>query len=183
MITLYEFQGKCVDEIEAEFAQGTRSILAVSPTGSGKTVILSEVIKRRADKTQPSLVIAHRREIIEQTARKLRDNEVDSVGIIMSGIEPRPQALVQVASIDTLRARAMNSTSMRMPLASLVGIDEAHHSTAMTYQRLIELYPEARILGATATPCRGDGRGTREHLREDDRVSAGRRAYQAWPPR
>ena len=70
----------------------------------------------------------------------------------------RPQALVQVASIDTLRSRALNGT-MQMPLADIVIIDEAHHARAKTYQRIVEAYPEAIILGMTATPCRGDGRG------------------------
>jgi superfamily II DNA or RNA helicase len=48
---------------------------------------------------------------------------------------------------------------MPMPPADLIVIDEAHHAPAMTYQRIIEAYPEAKILGLTATPCRGDGRG------------------------
>src|SRR5439155_16224989 len=67
--------------------------------------------------------------------------------------------LVQVASIDTLRHRALNGKSMQLPLANIIIIDEAHHARAKTYQRIIDAYPEAIVLCMTATPCRGDGRG------------------------
>ena len=48
---------------------------------------------------------------------------------------------------------------MRLPLADLVIIDEAHHATANTWRKIIEAYPDAVLIGLTATPCRGDGRG------------------------
>ena len=68
-------------------------------------------------------------------------------------------AAVQVASIQTPHARAIRSSKMLMPLADLLIIDEAHHACAMTYKKVIAAYPNAIILGLTATPCRGDGRG------------------------
>jgi DNA repair protein RadD len=82
-------------------------------------------------------------------------------GIIQAGDEKklRPLAAVQVASIQTLHARAIRSSAMFMPLADLVIIDEAHHARASTYQKVIDAYPNAIVLGLTATPCRGDGRG------------------------
>jgi DNA repair protein RadD len=48
---------------------------------------------------------------------------------------------------------------MLMPLADLLIIDEAHHACAATYQKILKAYPNAIVLGLTATPCRGDGRG------------------------
>jgi DNA repair protein RadD len=158
MITLYQFQLNAADDIDAGFNQGARSQLLVSPTGSGKTIIMSESARRRIARYQPGLVIAHRREIIKQTADKLRANGIEP-GIIMAEVPPSPQRLVQVASVDTLRERALNRKSMPMPLAKWVFIDEAHHAPALTYQRIIDFYPDAEILGATATPCRGDGLG------------------------
>ena len=104
------------------------------------------------------MFLAHRREIIQQTSAKLIANGI-AHGIIMAGVDPRPMANVQVASIDTLRVRALNSSAMPMPLANLVILDEAHHARAETYRRVVEAYPNAVILGLTATPCRGDGRG------------------------
>jgi DNA repair protein RadD len=157
MITLHQFQHEAVDQIERGFEECQRQLL-VAPTGSGKTVVASEVSKRAVDRHQHVLVIAHRREIIQQTHRKLFENGVQA-GIIMAGVDPRPMAAVQVASVDTLRVRALRSSTMQLPLAHLVIIDEAHHARAQTYQLIVEAYPNVKVLGLTATPCRGDGRG------------------------
>jgi DNA repair protein RadD len=157
MITLHEFQHQAVDQIESGFEECQRQIL-VSPTGSGKTVVASEVSKRAVDRHQHVLFIAHRREIIGQTHGKLLANGI-SAGIIMAGVDPRPMAAVQVASVNTLRVRALRNDVMKLPLAHLVIIDEAHHARARTYQLIVDAYPNAKILGLTATPCRGDGRG------------------------
>jgi superfamily II DNA or RNA helicase len=106
------------------------------------------------------LVVGHRREIVAQTSAKLTARGVPH-GIIQAGDDDklRPMAAVQVASIQTLHARAIRSSAMEMPLADLLIIDEAHHACAMTYRKVIEAYPDAIVLGLTATPCRGDGRG------------------------
>ena len=77
----------------------------------------------------------------------------------MAGTEPRPLEVVQVAAVQTLTARAMRSERMAKPPADLLVIDEAHHCPANTYRAIIDAYPEALLLGLTATPCRGDGRG------------------------
>jgi superfamily II DNA or RNA helicase len=159
-IVLHPFQQHAIAQIEAALAAGVTKILVVSPTGSGKTVIASELIKRAVGAYRPALFLAHRREIINQTSRKLTANSVRH-GIIMAGADKdqRPQELVQVASIDTLRARALNRETMRLPPARLVFIDETHHARALTYERVIAAYPDAAVIGLTATPCRGDGRG------------------------
>jgi superfamily II DNA or RNA helicase len=155
---LRPYQTKAVDDFEQTTAAGRCKILLVCPTGGGKTLIACELIRRANARYQRSLFLAHRREIIQQTSDKLGANGI-AHGIIMAGIDPRPMAPVQVASIDTLRVRAMNSDAMAMPLANLVILDEAHHARAETYTQIVEAYPDATILGLTATPCRGDGRG------------------------
>ena len=66
---------------------------------------------------------------------------------------------VQVASIQTLWSRAVRSEAMQLPPADLLVIDESHHAPAETYRKIIEAYPDAALLGLTATPVRGDGRG------------------------
>jgi DNA repair protein RadD len=58
-----------------------------------------------------------------------------------------------------LHARAVRAKTMDLPPAEIVVIDEAHHVRAQTYQTIIGAYPAAIIIGLTATPCRGDGRG------------------------
>jgi DNA repair protein RadD len=104
------------------------------------------------------LVLAHRRELIEQTSRKLCEVGVDH-GIVKAGYPVRPGARVQVASIQTLHARAVRTRKIALPQASVVIIDEAHHVPAGTYMRLVQAYSNAVIVGLTATPCRADGRG------------------------
>ena len=157
---LRPFQCEAVEKIESTIAEGGRRPIVVAPTGSGKTVIASEYTRREVAKYKRVLFVAHRREIITQTSDKLTANGVYH-GVILAGEERqlRPQAMVQVASIQTLHARAMRSSSMLMPLADIIIIDEAHHVRAKTYQAIIEHYPGAVVLGLTATPCRGDGRG------------------------
>src|SRR5262249_47404835 len=59
----------------------------------------------------------------------------------------------------TLWARCMRRQIMPLPPADIIVVDEAHHVVAQTYARIIEAYPDAVVLGATATPARGDGRG------------------------
>jgi superfamily II DNA or RNA helicase len=129
--------------------------LYTGATGSGKTVILATIA---AEESGPILVVAHRRELIEQTSAKLYDAGVDH-GIIQAGFSPRPSERVQLASIHTLHARAKRTRKISLPPAALLIFDEAHHVRARTYRWLIESYPGAIILGLTATPCRADGRG------------------------
>jgi DNA repair protein RadD len=160
MITLHPFQQTVVDQVEKEIEQGQRKLLLVAPTGSGKTVMGGAIINRAVERHHRVLVIAHRREIIAQTRDKLIANGV-TPGIVLAGSEKelRPFASVQVASIQTLHARAIRSNRMPMPAATWVFIDEAHHGPARTYQAVLERYPDATIIGLTATPVRGDGRG------------------------
>jgi DNA repair protein RadD len=155
MTVLRDYQ---LDAIERLNNEPARSVLIVAPTGAGKTVVGAAIIKPYADAFKSVLFIVHRRELIKQTGKKLRDLRIPH-GIILAGVKPRPLERVQVASIQTLHARAARSSRMEMPPADLIMIDEAHHSCAATYKNIIEAYPNARIVGLTATPCRGDGRG------------------------
>jgi DNA repair protein RadD len=155
---LFPFQTTAIDKIRAKIAEGYRRILLVAPTGSGKTVMASEVVSRAVRKYSRVLLLSHRREIVDHTSEKLHLFDTRH-GIIMAGVDPRPMASVQVASIQTLSARAVRRGTMEMPPADVVIIDEVHHCRAKSYQDIIELYPKAVLLGLTATPCRGDGRG------------------------
>jgi superfamily II DNA or RNA helicase len=148
-------------DIIAKFYRTTaefKRIILVAPTGAGKTVIASAIIKEFVRSYREVLVLAHRREIIGQTSKKLRDLGI-SHGIIQAGSPSTPMASVQVASIATLWHRAIRSDRMELPPAKLVVIDECHHAPARSYRKIIDAYPDTIILGLTATPCRGDGRG------------------------
>jgi superfamily II DNA or RNA helicase len=155
---LRRYQTDVITEFEARAKDGKRRVLLVAPTASGKTVVAAAVIQEFVTRRQNVLVLAHRREIIDQTSKKLTAHRIKH-GIIQAGVSPRPMERVQVASIQTLWVRAMRSHAMQLPPADLLLIDEAHHTPAETYRKIIDAYPDAIVLGLTATPCRGDGRG------------------------
>ena len=158
MIEQRPYQEKVIADFDREVAAGKRRILLVCPTGGGKTVIAAAIIKAMIERRRGVLVVAHRREIITQTSDKLRANGV-AHGIIMAGVQSRPLEFVQIASVQTLWTRAVQRENMELPVAELLVIDECHHAPAETYKKIIEAYPDAILLGLTATPCRGDGRG------------------------
>jgi hypothetical protein len=101
------------------------------------------------------LLLTHRREILKQTSFKV---PIDH-GLIQAGLNADLSYPVQIASVQTLWARCMRSDKLSLPAADVLIVDEAHHVAARTWQRLLEQYPKAQLIGLTATPCRGDGRG------------------------
>src|SRR6516165_8877242 len=153
---LRPYQAEVITKFWRAVAAGQRRIIIVAPTASGKTVIAREIIKQARSKASGSLFLAHRREILTQTSNKLR--EIPH-GVIRPGDQPRPFEQVQVASVQTLHRRAIKADAMKLPEAGLVIVDECHHVVAKSYRSIIERYPKSILLGLTATPCRGDGRG------------------------
>jgi DNA repair protein RadD len=121
-------------------------------------VVAGEVIRRTVAEGGRVLVLAHRREIVSQTSRKLTDVGVEH-GIIQAGEATPDGASVQVASVATLYVRGIRGTKIELPPADLLVIDECHHATATSWSKILAAYPNAVLLGLTATPCRGDGRG------------------------
>jgi superfamily II DNA or RNA helicase len=154
---LRPYQTKVIEDFNAAVAAGTKRVIVVAPTGSGKTVKAAAIIKQYSAALKDVLVLAHRREIINQTS-ELRLHGI-SHGIVQAGVRGRPLERVQVASIQTLHRRAIHTDKMDLPRADLLVIDECHHAPAETYRKIIQAYPDAVLLGLTATPCRGDGRG------------------------
>jgi DNA repair protein RadD len=160
MTTLRPYQSDVIGDYHAAIDRGQRRIILVCPTGGGKTVIGASIIDSLVHShiNRSVLVLAHRREIINLTSRKLHAAGV-AHGIIQAAFPTRPDEPVQVASIQTLWTRAITIGSMNLPPADLLVVDECHHAPAATYRKIIEAYPGAVLLGLTATPCRGDGRG------------------------
>ena len=155
---LRPYQIEAVAELRRVIAGGQRRIILVSPTGGGKTVVAAEIIQATVGNNKPVLVLAHRREIIQQTSLKLSGYGVEH-GIIQAGLVADPGQHVQIASVQTLWTRAMRLDRMPLPAANVLIVDEAHHAPAETYRKIIAEYPNAVLIGMTATPCRGDGRG------------------------
>jgi superfamily II DNA or RNA helicase len=158
MTQLRPYQEDVIAKLDAAIASGKRRLIIPCPTGGGKTVIAGAVIRSTVDTGRKVLVLAHTREIIKQTSQKLFDVTV-AHGIIQAGFATRPGEPVQVASVQTLWTRAVRGKRMELPPADVLIIDECHHCPARTYRRIIDAYPEVVLIGLTATPCRGDGRG------------------------
>lgn len=150
---LREYQDNLISQIADLWCQGIRRIMAQLATGGGKTVIFAALAAACVKRGKRVLVVAHREELILQAQEKLTAASGLPVGIIKAGHKPTPGALIQVASIQTLARRKL------MPEARLVIIDEAHHSAANSYAKLIEHYHNSFILGVSATPTRTDGQG------------------------
>jgi DNA repair protein RadD len=155
---LRPYQVEIIAEFERKVAAGQRRIIIVMPTGSGKTVVAAEIARKAVSNNQRVLFLAHRREIISQTSCKLFDVDLEH-GIIQAGFPSRLTEPIQVASVQTLHSRAIRGSRIALPEANLIIVDECHHATAETWRKIIAAYPSATLLGMTATPCRGDGRG------------------------
>lgn len=158
MTELRPYQVNFIADVKANVAAGRRRVLGVAPTGAGKTVIAVEIIRDAVARGKRVLILVDRREHTKQWSEKLHAAGIDH-GIVQAGFPTRPGAKVQLASVQTLHARAVRSDGMGLPDADLVIVDEAHHVRARTYRQIVDAYPNASVLGLTATPCRGDGRG------------------------
>ncbi len=156
--TLRPYQAEVIERIDAAIAAGYRRLLVVAPTGAGKTVIAAAITSAAVEDGRRVLFLAHRRELITQASGKLYAAGVDH-GILLPGFPPRLGEPVQVGSVWTVHGRAIRTSTIELPAADLIIVDEAHHSPARTYRSLLDSYPKATVIGITATPCRGDGRG------------------------
>jgi DNA repair protein RadD len=150
---LRPYQQAAVDGVRDSFRAGRRRPLLVAPTGSGKTVIFSYVTASAAAKGNRTLILVHRAELLEQCHRSLSQMDVPH-GLIASGLTPDRSQLTQIASVQTLVRRFD-----RVLPPDLIVIDEAHHATAGAWASVLAQYPNARVLGVTATPQRLDGKG------------------------
>jgi DNA repair protein RadD len=156
--SLRDYQTDVCTRVLDAISDGKKRPLIVAPTGAGKTILAVALIEDALHKGKRVLFLAHRRELIKQASNKLHAAGIDH-GILLPGYGPRPEEPVQVASIATLHARAVRSRKIHLPEADVVVVDEAHHARARMYMKLVEAYPQAVVIGLTATPCRGDGRG------------------------
>lgn len=153
---------------------GARNVLAVAPTGFGKTVLFSKILY---DHKGACAAIAHRQELVSQMSIALARNGVrhgivappstcKMITALHMDIFGRsyydPQSPKRVAGVDTLRNMSPNDTWLQQ--VTLTIGDEAHHNLAENkWGKALALFPNAYNLGVTATPCRADGRGLGRH--------------------
>lgn len=152
--TLRPYQERAIEQSRSLLAAGLKRICIVAPTGAGKTVLAASIIKSASDRGSRVLFLAHRRELIDQASGKLTQLGVWH-GVTMSG-HPKsdPAAPCQVGSVQTV-VRRLDS----MPPFDVIFVDETHLARAKSYTKILDAFPNAVVLGLTATPWRLDGKG------------------------
>ncbi len=139
-----------------------QSVMLQMPTGTGKTRLFVSIIKdifhysRDTKHAYKVLILVHRKELVDQIDEELGCRYGLAHGIIQSGDRERKKYPIQIASVQTLSRRLERWTDKEF---DFVIIDEAHHTTAQSYQEIIKAFPDAKLLGVTATPCRLSGEG------------------------
>ena len=156
-VMLRDYQLSGIDNIMNAW-EDCRSVLFQMPTGTGKTTLFCELVRKFTKELYPDkkvLVITHRKELVEQAFNRLVSDFHLTTGVISSNFISNYSAQIQVASIQTLVRRVEHQKD----IFSLIIIDEAHHALASTYRQLWNYYPNAKFLGVTATPTRTNGQG------------------------
>jgi superfamily II DNA or RNA helicase len=138
---------------------GKRTLVSL-PTGAGKTCLAAAYAQLRAPTlAAPLWFIVHRRELLDQAFGAFKDAGFDP-GLIASSCKPDPYRPVQIATVQTLCYRNLEA----LPPPAFLVFDEAHHVAANSWVRLLRAFPEAEILGLTATPSRADGKPLGAHF-------------------
>ncbi|HEX8418978.1 MAG TPA: DEAD/DEAH box helicase [Sphingomonas sp.] len=164
MIELRDYQRVLVDGARANLRAGVRRQLLVGPTGCGKTVVAAFIHGGAAQRGLTTWFCVHRREIIDQTADTFANVGID-FGLVVAGEPMRPDARVQLCSVQTL-ANRMD----QLPKPRGIVWDECHHIVSATHAGIADANPDAWQIGVTATPLRLDGKGLRPFF---DRIVVG----------
>jgi len=151
---LRPYQREAVAAIEREWHEGRDRTLLVQATGTGKTVVFGQVARDMVDSGSRVLVLAHREELLNQAADKLGNMYGLDCGLEMASSHDNG-APVLLGSVQTL-GRGNRLATFAPDEFGAVIVDEAHHTLADSYMRIIEHFELAYLLGVTATPDRGD---------------------------
>ena len=145
-LILRDYQVESIESLRQNMRAGhIRQVLA-SPTGSGKSVIMLDMVRSAVEKNSRVLFICERRVLVEQFSKHLDSLNIQHGVMMAKHWRYDPQALVQVASAQTLERMQY------WPEFEIVFIDELHACLRASIIKMIEARPNARIIGATATP-------------------------------
>ncbi len=153
---LRSYQKEAVQAIMQQWEEGFYKLLLVLPTGCGKTIVFAKVTEECVREGKRVLILAHRGELLEQAADKL----YRTTGICCSLEKAENSCLgswyrVTVGSVQTLM-RDKRLMQFAPDYFDTIIIDEAHHAISDSYQRILNYFSNAQVLGVTATPDRGD---------------------------
>lgn len=160
--SLRPYQQQARDAIHTEWESGRLRTLLVLPTGTGKTIVFASVAADQVRSGDRVLILAHRGELLEQAADKLKR----STGLVCAVEKAESTCLdswfrVTVGSVQTLQRPTRLERFPRDYFSTII-IDEAHHAITDGYRRILDYFEGAKVLGVTATPDRGDMRNLGE---------------------
>lgn len=153
---LRPYQQEAKTAVFREWEQGHKKTLLVLPTGTGKTIVFAKITEDCVRNGGRVLILAHRGELLEQAADKL-----EKATGLKSAVEKAEQSSlnswyrVTVGSVQSLM-REKRLAQFSPDHFTTIIIDEAHHCISDSYQRVLEHFDSADVLGVTATPDRGD---------------------------
>lgn len=146
-MNLRPYQSEAIAQLRKSFSDKHKRVVLCLPTGSGKTVVFSEMVRMAAEKGTRTLVLTDRVELFNQTFKAM-----GRVGVTPQMIHAKgnytidPYAVVSVGMVETVKRRVAKGAIM---LPEFIVIDEAHKGN---FTAILDLFPSARVIGATATP-------------------------------
>lgn len=138
---LRDYQNTLIDKVRNSYAEGYESPCIVAPCGSGKSILIADIIRSAGEKGNHVLFLIHRNEIKDQIKKTLQ-----LVGADMN--------YVKLGMVQTIVRRLDKITA-----PSLIVIDESHHAPANSYRKIFDHFPKAKRVSFTATPVRLSGAG------------------------
>ena len=153
---LRPYQQQAREAVETAWDEGQRRTLLVLPTGCGKTIVFAKITEDQVKNGERVLILAHRGELLDQAADKLQ-----KVTGLRSAVEKAEQSSldswyrVTVGSVQSLQRESRLQRFSRDHFGTII-VDEAHHCITDGYQRVLQYFESAKVLGVTATPDRGD---------------------------
>lgn len=161
---LRPYQQEAKDAVFEQWDNGIRKTLLVLPTGCGKTIVFAKVTEDCVRKGDRVLILAHRGELLDQAADKLKK----TTGLNSAVEKAESSCLgswfrVVVGSVQTLM-REKRLGQFPEDYFNTIIIDEAHHCISDSYQKVLKHFPDAHVLGVTATPDRGDMRNLGQYF-------------------
>jgi superfamily II DNA or RNA helicase len=161
---LRPYQIEAKSAVRQQWASGKKKTLLVLPTGTGKTIIFSKLTEDCVRDGERVLILAHRGELLDQAADKL--NRATGLGCAVEKAEESCLGSwfrVVVGSVQSLmREKRLNQFPDNF-FDSII-VDEAHHCISDSYQRVLQHFDDAKVLGVTATPDRGDMRNLGQYF-------------------
>ena len=144
MFKPYPYQQELIDKARESLAKGNKSVLIVSPAGSGKSIVIAEIARLAINKGGHVMFMVHRKELVEQIKETFLKDEID------------------LSHTTIMTVGRIKNRLGKLPKPTLIITDETHHSLAKTYQTIYEYYSDVPRLGFSATPWRLSGKGLKD---------------------